>query len=203
MEEQKYENIIVLSKDDISLTEKLETLPTQPGVYQFKSADGEVLYVGKAINLRNRVRQYFQKSYRLDPRRVKMVSRIKDVELIVTLTKVDALILETTLIKKFKPRYNIDLKDDKSYPYIVITNEPYPRVFATRRIIRDGSRYFGPYTDVKNMHASLKMVREIYKVRSCNYRIDEEAIRKKKYKLCFDYHIKKCDGFCEGLISLD
>jgi excinuclease ABC subunit C len=203
MEEQKYENIIVLSKDDISLTEKLETLPTQPGVYQFKSADGEVLYVGKAINLRNRVRQYFQKSYRPDPRRVKMVSRIKDVELIVTLTEVDALILETTLIKKFKPRYNIDLKDDKSYPYIVITNEPYPRVFATRRIIRDGSRYFGPYTDVKNMHASLKMVREIYKVRSCNYRIDEEAIRKKKYKLCFDYHIKKCDGPCEGLISLD
>jgi excinuclease ABC subunit C len=203
MDEQKPETIIVLSKDDISLTEKLETLPTQPGVYQFKSANGEVLYVGKAINLRNRVRQYFQKSYKPDPRREKMVSRIKDVELIVTLTEVDALILETTLIKKFRPRYNIDLKDDKSYPYIVITNEPYPRVFATRRIIRDGSRYFGPYTDVKNMHASLKMVREIYKVRSCNYRIDDEAVKKKKYKLCFDYHIKKCDGPCEGLISHD
>lgn len=203
MEEQKSENIIVLSKDDISLMEKLETLPTQPGVYQFKSADNEILYVGKAINLRNRVRQYFQKSYRPDPRREKMVSKIKDVELIVTLTEVDALILETTLIKKFKPRYNIDLKDDRSYPYIVITNEPYPRVFATRRIIRDGSRYFGPYTDVKNMHASLKLVREMYKVRSCNYRIDDEAVKKKKYKLCFDYHIKKCDGPCEGLISHD
>ncbi|MFI5252256.1 MAG: excinuclease ABC subunit UvrC [Bacteroidota bacterium] len=203
MEEQRFENVIVLSKDDVSLAEKLETLPTQPGVYQFKSADNTILYVGKAINLRNRVRQYFQKSYRPDPRRERMVSKIKDVELIVTLTEVDALILETTLIKKYKPRYNIDLKDDKSYPYIVITKEPYPRVFATRRIIRDGSRYFGPYTDVKNMHASLKMVREIYKVRSCNYHIDEEAIRKKKYKLCFDYHIKKCDGPCEALVSYE
>ena len=201
MEDQAFENRIVLSKGDISLQEKLETLPTQPGVYQFKSASGEVLYVGKAINLRNRVRQYFQKSYHPDPRREKMVAKIQDVELIVTLTEVDALILETTLIKKFKPRYNIDLKDDKTYPYIVITNEPFPRVFATRKIIRDGSRYFGPYTDVKNMHASLKMVREIYKVRSCNYRIDDEAVRKKKYKLCFDYHIKKCDGPCEGLFS--
>ncbi|HTK81847.1 MAG TPA: excinuclease ABC subunit UvrC [Bacteroidota bacterium] len=183
------------------LEQKLKNLPTGPGVYQFKSENGEVLYVGKAINLRNRVRQYFQKSYRPDPRREVMVSKIVDVELIVTDSEVEALILETNLIQKIKPRYNIDLKDDKSFPYIVVTNEPYPRVFATRRVIKDGSRYFGPYTEVRNMHDSLKIVREIYKVRSCNYFIDQAAIEKKKIKICFDYHIKKCDGPCEGLIS--
>jgi len=192
---------ISLAKDAIVLGEKLDHLPTQPGVYQFKNASGEVLYVGKAVNLRNRVRQYFQKSYRPDPRREAMISKIRDVELIVTDSEVEALILETTLIKKLKPRYNIDLKDDKSFPYIVVTNEPYPRVFATRRLIRDGSKYFGPYTDVKNMHASLKLIREIYKVRSCNYHIDEETIRKKSIKICFDFHIKKCEGPCEGLVT--
>ncbi len=194
---------IVIAKDAIALKEKLENLPTQPGVYQFKSGSGEVLYVGKAVNLRNRVRQYFQKSHRPDPRRRAMISKIRDVELIVTDSEVEALILETTLIKKIKPKYNIDLKDDKTFPYIVVTNEPYPRVFATRRVVRDGSKYFGPYTDVKNMHASLKLIREIYKVRSCNYLIDEAVIRKKSIKICFDYHIKKCEGPCEGLISFE
>jgi excinuclease ABC subunit C len=187
--------------EPISLKEKLENLPTKPGVYQFKSSSGEVLYVGKAVNLRNRVRQYFQKSHRPDPRRAAMVSRIRDVELIVTDSEVEALILETTLIQKIKPRYNIDLKDDKSFPYIVVTNDPFPRVFATRRVIRDGSRYFGPYTDVKNMHASLKMIREMYQVRSCNFTIDEEVVRKRSLKICFDYHIHKCGGPCEGLVS--
>ncbi len=157
--------------------------------------------MGKAVNLRNRVRQYFQKSHRPDPRRKAMISKITDVELIVTDSEVEALILETTLIQKLKPKYNIDMKDDKSFPYIVVTNEPYPRVFATRRVIRDGSKYFGPYSEVKNMHASLKLIRELYKVRSCNYLIDEDVIRKKKIKICFDFHIKKCDGPCEGLIS--
>ncbi|HLX11988.1 MAG TPA: excinuclease ABC subunit UvrC, partial [Bacteroidota bacterium] len=132
-----------------------------------------------------------------------LVNRISDVELIVTDSEVEALILETNLIQKFKPRYNVDLKDDKSFPYIVITNEPYPRVFATRKIIRDGSKYFGPYSDVKNMYASLKMIRELFKVRSCNYFIDQEVIAKKKIKVCFDYHIKKCEGPCEGLASAE
>jgi excinuclease ABC subunit C len=190
-----------MGKENIPLTGKLENLPEKPGVYQFKGASGEVLYVGKAINLRNRVRQYFQKAARLDPRRNAMVRKINDVELIVTDSEVEALILETTLIQKIKPRYNIDLKDDKSFPYIVVTNEPYPRVFATRKIIRDGSRYFGPYTDVKSMHSSLKMIREIYKVRSCNFRIDDEVVRRGSIKVCFDYHIKKCEGPCEGLVS--
>ncbi len=190
-------------KDGIPLQEKLRNIPQKPGVYQFKDRAGEILYVGKAINLRNRVRQYFQKSARHDPRRAAMIARIHDLEMIVTDSEVEALILETTLIQKIKPRYNVDLKDDKSYPYIVVTNEPFPRVFATRRLIRDGSRYFGPYTDVKNMHASLKMIRELYKVRSCNYRIDEETIRRRSVKVCFDFHIKKCEGPCEGLVSRD
>lgn len=201
---------ISITKDRISLAEKLESLPTKPGVYQFKNAEGRVLYVGKAVNLRNRVRQYFaaglstsggvrsrQSGSRIDV----MVSKVSDIEIIVTDSEVEALILEATLIKQFKPRYNVLLKDDKSYPYIVITNEPFPRVFITRRIIRDGSRYFGPYTDVKNMRSSLKMIREIFKVRSCNFFIDDEAIRKRKIKVCLDYHIKKCDGPCEGLAS--
>lgn len=190
-----------VTPDNISLQEKLANLPTSPGIYQFKGGKGELLYVGKALNLRNRVRQYFQKSHQPDPRRRLMISRIADVELIVTDSEVEALILETTLIQRFKPRYNIDMKDDKTFPYIVVTNEPYPRVFATRRVIRDGSKYFGPYSDVKNMHASLKLVRELYRVRSCNYLIDEEVIQRKKIKICFDFHIKKCDGPCEGRIT--
>ncbi len=184
-----------------ALTGKLRTLPAKPGVYQFVSDSGEVLYIGKAINLRSRVRQYFQSGIAKNPRLKAMTAKVADVEIIVTDSEVEALILETTLIKERKPRYNVDLKDDKSYPYIVITNEPFPRVFPTRRVIRDGSKYFGPFTDVKNLHTSLKMVRDIYRVRSCNFHIDEEAIRKKKIKLCLDYHIRKCDGPCEGLIS--
>jgi excinuclease ABC subunit C len=113
---------------------------------------------------------------------------------------VEALILESNLIKKLKPRYNVNLKDDKSYPYIVITNEPFPRVFVTRRVIRDGSRYFGPYTDVKNIRLALKTVRDLFLIRSCNYTIDDESIRKKKVRVCLDYHIKKCEGPCEGLV---
>lgn len=180
---------------------KLRSLPEKPGVYQFISAAGDVLYIGKAVNLRNRVRSYFQSGVAKNPRLSAMAAKVADLEIIVTDSEVEALILETTLIKERKPRYNVDLKDDKSYPYIVITNEPYPRVFPTRRVIRDGSKYFGPFTDVKSMHASLKMVRDLYRVRSCNFWIDEEAIRKKKIRLCLDYHIRKCDGPCEGLID--
>jgi excinuclease ABC subunit C len=192
---------IHLSKEEITLGEKLENLPTGPGVYLFKDRDDRILYVGKAVNLRNRVRQYFQKGHQLGPRIDAMAARVSDVEVIVTDSEVEALILEANLIKKLKPRYNVDLKDDKSYPYIVVTKEPYPRVFVTRRIIRNGSRYYGPYTDVKSMRASLKMIRDIFKVRSCNFFIDDETIKKRKIRVCLDYHIKKCDGPCEGLIA--
>lgn len=192
---------IGLTGEEISLREKVESLPVGPGVYQHKDADGRVLYVGKAKNLRSRVRQYFQKSRSMDPRIETMLSKATDLEIIVTDSEVEALILESNLIKKLKPRYNVNLKDDKSYPYIVITKEPYPRVFVTRRIIRDGSRYFGPYTDVKNVRVALKSIRDIFMIRSCNYFIDSESILKRKVKVCLDYHIKKCEGPCEGLVS--
>ncbi|MBI4535742.1 MAG: excinuclease ABC subunit C, partial [Ignavibacteriae bacterium] len=192
---------IRITDDDITLLGKLDALPTGPGVYQHKDAEGKVLYVGKAKNLRSRVRQYFQKSRNVEPRIDRMLSKVTDLEVIVTDSEVEALILEANLIKKLKPRYNVNLKDDKSYPYIVITNEPYPRVFVTRQIRRDGSRYFGPYTDVKNVRGALKSIRDIFMIRSCNYFIDDEVIKKRKIKVCLDYHIKKCEGPCEGLVS--
>ncbi|HWP81057.1 MAG TPA: excinuclease ABC subunit UvrC [Bacteroidota bacterium] len=183
------------------IEEKLAALPTNPGVYQFKDVTGRVLYVGKAQNLRNRVRQYFQKSRNTDPRIDAMVSKVQDLDIIVTDSEVEALILEANLIKKLKPRYNVVLKDDKSYPFIRITNEPFPRVFVTRRVVRDGSKYFGPFTDVKTMRFALKTVRDIFMIRSCNYDLTAESIAKKKFKVCLDYHIKKCEGPCEGLVS--
>jgi len=192
---------IRIQKDDLSLGEKLDSLPSKPGVYQFKNADAKVIYVGKAQNLRSRVRQYFQKSRGADAKLEALVSKIADVELIVTDSEVEALILEANLVKKLKPRYNVLLKDDKSFPYIVVTNEPFPRVFVTRRIIRNGSRYFGPYTDVKTMRFALKTVRDIFMIRSCNYELTTDSIARRKFKLCLDYHIRKCEGPCEGLVS--
>ncbi len=192
---------IRVEKGDFSLKEKLETLPTDPGVYLHKNSEGKILYVGKAKNLRNRVRQYFQKSRPQIPRIERLISQISDIELLITDSEVEALILEANLIKKYTPRYNVSLKDDRSYPYIVVTNEPFPRVFVTRRIVRDGSKYFGPYTDVTSVRAALKTIHEIFKTRSCNYHIDEDVIARKKIRVCLDYHIKKCDGPCEGLIS--
>lgn len=192
---------IRITRGDVALAEKLENLPSGPGVYQHKDEAGKVLYVGKAKNLRNRVRQYFQKSRATPARIEQMLAKATDIEVIVTDSEVEALILEANLIKELRPRYNVSLKDDKSYPYIVITNEPFPRVFITRRVRRDGSRYFGPYTDVKNVRSALKAIRDIFMIRSCNFLIDEEAVRKKKYKICLDYHIKKCEGPCEGLVT--
>ena len=181
---------------------KIANLPAKPGIYQFKDKNGKIIYVGKAKNLRNRVRSYFV-SRPVGPRLEKMISLIKDVDIINTDSEAESLILEMNLIKKLKPRYNVNLKDDKSYPYIVITNEPYPRVFPTRRRRNDGSKYFGPYTDVGNMRYSLKMLRDIFMIRNCNLKITQEAIDKKKFKICLEYHIKKCEGPCEGLVSAE
>ena len=197
---------IRIQKDDLSLGEKLDSLPAKPGVYQFKNADAKVIYVGKAQNLRSRVRQYFaarggQKSRGPDAKLEALVSKIADVELIVTDSEIEALILEANLVKKLKPRYNVLLKDDKSFPYILVTKEPFPRVFVTRRIIRNGSRYFGPYTDVRTMRFALKTVRDIFMIRSCNYELTVGSIARRKFKLCLDYHIKKCEGPCESLVS--
>ncbi|MBW7887970.1 MAG: excinuclease ABC subunit C [Bacteroidetes bacterium] len=188
-------------QDKLELQDKLDNLPASPGVYQFKNKEGIILYVGKAVNLRNRVRQYFHKSRKLEPRIEIMVSRVSDLEIIQTDSEVEALILEANLIKLHKPRYNVNLKDDKSYPYIVVTNEPYPRVFVTRHMRKDGSRYYGPYTDVATMRSALKTVRNIFMIRSCNYLITADFIAKKKVRVCLDYHIKKCEGPCEGLVS--
>jgi len=184
-------------KNDFSL--KLSNLPSNPGIYQFKDSKEKIIYVGKAKNLRNRVRSYFV-SRPVGPRLEKMISLIRDVEIINTDSEAESLILEMNLIKKLKPRYNVNLKDDKSYPYIVITNEPYPRVFPTRKRRNDGSKYFGPYTDVSSMRFSLKMIRDIFMIRNCNLKITQESIEKKKFKICLEYHIKKCEGPCEGLV---
>ncbi|NTV47233.1 MAG: GIY-YIG nuclease family protein, partial [Chlorobiales bacterium] len=150
------------------LMAKLKSLPTSPGVYQFKDKEGRVIYVGKAKSLRSRVQSYFRNLAEHNGKTRLLVRRISDLELILTGTEVEALILENNLIKQFKPRYNINLKDDKSYPYIVITNEPFPRVFPTRNVRRDGSKYFGPYTETRQMRALLEAIGDIFYVRSCS-----------------------------------
>jgi len=185
------------------LQNKLENLPAKPGVYQFKDRTGKIIYVGKAKVLRHRVRSYFQDRRPLDPKTFRLVARIGDVEVIVTDSEMEALILEMNLIKEYKPRYNVNLRDDKSYPYIRVTREMFPRIFPTRKIVNDGSQYFGPYTDVGQMRSLLRTVKRIFPIRSCNYNFTPEIIARKKYKLCLDYYIKKCDGPCEGLINAE
>lgn len=182
------------------LESKLKNLPDSPGVYQFFNENGKVIYVGKARNLKNRVRTYFQKNI-ISVKTQTLVGKTADLELIITDNEIEALVLENNLIKNLKPRYNVNLKDDKSYPYIKVTNEPFPRIYPTRRVIKDGSRYFGPYTDVKTMKSALRMINQVFKIRSCKLNITDEAIEKRKFRVCLDYHIKKCDGPCEGLIS--
>ncbi len=181
--------------------EELGNLPTQPGVYLFHDNNGKVIYVGKAKNLRNRVRSYFQQSRNLDPKTQRLVQRVQAIEVILVDSEVEALILEANLIKEHKPRYNVILRDDKSYPYIRITNEPYPRILVTRKIVRDGSRYLGPYTDVKDLRRIMKTLRRVFPIRSCHYHIDDAVIASGKIKLCLDYHIHRCQGPCQGLIS--
>jgi excinuclease ABC subunit C len=186
-----------------SLKHKLAGIPTRPGVYQHKDASGNVLYVGKAKNLRSRVRSYFQEGRPTDGRLAVMIRKIADVEVIVTDTEAEALILENNLIKQLRPRYNINLRDDKSYPYICIRNERFPRVFPTRNVRKDGSRYFGPYTDVKNMRLMLRTIRSIFKLRTCNLPLTDEAITAGKYQACLEFHIKKCAAPCIGRQTQD
>ena len=184
-----------------ALYEKLATLPTSPGVYQFRNAAGRVIYVGKAKNLRNRVRSYFRNAQQLFGKTLVLVTHIEDFEVIITSSEVEALILENNLIKELKPRYNINLKDDKTYPYLVITNEPFPRILFSRQRRRDGSTWFGPYTEAGQLRSILDLISSIFPVRSCKFRLSEENIAARKFKLCLDYHIHKCKGPCEGLQS--
>jgi len=185
---------------NLELKNKISAVPALPGVYQFFNKDGKIIYIGKAINLRSRVQSYFRS--KIDsPKTQALVNKVENVDIIATENEIEALVLENNLIKKYKPRYNVNLKDDKSYPYIRVTKEPFPQVFSTRDIVQDGSKYFGPYTDVKSMKNSLRMINKLFKIRSCTYYIDQDVINQKKIKVCLDYHIKKCDGPCEGLIT--
>ena len=186
-----------------SFQDKLKNIPTKPGVYQFKNKDGDIIYIGKAKNLRNRVRSYFQKNKYQTPKNQSMIKHIANVEWIIVRNNVEALLTEANMIKEVQPKYNVDLKDDKSFPFIRITNEPYPQVLLTRKIEKDGSKYFGPYTDVKNLRYSLKALHKIFPVRSCSYYMDDQTVVAKKVKLCLDYHIKKCEGPCESIVSRD
>jgi len=183
------------------LTKKLSTLPTSPGVYQFRNRNGKIIYVGKAKNLRSRVRSYFRGGNQLFGKTKVLVDHIADLDVIITSSEVEALILENNLIKDLKPRYNINLKDDKTYPYLVITNEPFPRIFLTRQVRHDGSTYFGPYTEARQLRSVLDLIGSLFQLRSCRLKLDKEQIRAKKFKVCLDYHIHKCKGPCEGLQS--
>ena len=180
---------------------KVARLPTKPGVYLHRDANGNIIYVGKAKNLRARVRAYFQEARTVDAKTKALQRKISDVDVIVTDTEAEALLLENNLIKEHQPRYNILLKDDKSYPYICITKEEYPKVLKTRRVVRDGSKYFGPYTDGTYLYYLLKALRSIFPLRSCDLPLTDKTIAAGKYKVCLDYHIKRCDGPCEGFIT--
>lgn len=176
----------------------LKTLPHRPGVYQHIDKDGKILYIGKAKDLKKRVSSYFTKSV-TSARIAVMVRKVADIRTIITDTEGDALLLENNLIKEHQPRYNINLKDDKSYPYITIRKERFPRIYGLRNIKRDGSEYYGPYPSVKAMKAVLELIKQMYPTRTCKYVLSEENIEKGKFKLCLEYHIGNCKGPCEGL----
>ncbi len=179
---------------------QLKTLPSEPGVYRYYDKKGEILYVGKAKNLKNRVLSYFNKS-QIGYKTRMMVSKIVRLETTVVSSEYDALLLENNLIKEYQPFYNILLKDDKSYPWICIKKEPFPRIFLTRNVIKDGSEYYGPYAKVKQAKTLIEVIKNIYKLRTCSLNLAPEKIKEGKYKVCLEYHIKNCAGPCEGLES--
>ncbi|WP_420401190.1 excinuclease ABC subunit UvrC [Flagellimonas sp.] len=183
-----------------SISVQISVLPSNPGVYQFYDSEGKILYVGKAKNLKKRVSSYFNKKQEYGKTRV-LVKKIHSVKHIVVSSESDALLLENNLIKKLLPRYNVLLKDDKSYPWICIKKERFPRVFSTRKFIKDGSEYFGPYTSMKTVRTLLDLVRSLYPLRTCNYDLSEEKINAGKYKVCLEYHLGNCLGPCAGLQS--
>ncbi len=178
----------------------LKTLPHKPGVYQHIDKDGNILYIGKAKDLKKRVSSYFTKSV-TSARIAVMVKKVADIRTIITDSEGDALLLENNLIKQHQPRYNINLKDDKSYPYITIRKERFPRIYGLRNIKRDGSEYYGPYPSVKAMKAVLELIKQMYPTRTCKYLLSEKNIEKEKFKLCLEYHIGNCKGPCEDLQS--
>lgn len=184
------------------LLQKIRTAPTDPGCYIYHNSAGKIIYIGKAKNIRNRVKSYFVNGYK-EPKTAALISHIAEVEFIVTNSEIEALILENTLIKTHRPKYNIFFRDDKSYPYVRITNEPFPQVFITRTVIRDGSKYFGPYTDSRLVRETIEIVKNIFPIRICHHRLNEKTIAAGQIKICLDYHIKKCEGPCQGHVSGD
>ena len=179
------------------------SLPNDPGIYQFFNSTGELIYVGKAKNIKKRVSSYFNKDKFENGKTATLVRLIRDIKYLVVETELDALLLENNLIKKHQPRYNVLLKDDKTYPWICIKNERFPRIFSTRKNIDDGSLYFGPYASVRMINALLDFIKGTYKIRTCSYNLSVENIEKKKFKVCLEYHIGNCLGPCEGLQTLD
>lgn len=184
-----------MSPEEIKL--KLRLLPEKPGIYQYFDASETIIYVGKAKNLKKRVSSYFSKSHD-NAKTTILVRKIEDIQYLVVETELDALLLENNLIKKYQPRYNIQLKDDKTYPWICIKKEPFPRVFPTRQVIRDGSQYFGPYANVKVMHTLLNLLKELYPLRTCSLDLAANKIEENRYKVCLEYHIGNCKGPCVG-----
>ena len=187
----------------MDVREKIDLLPHSPGVYRYYNSEGNVIYVGKAKDLFKRVHQYFVPPERLNTKTRLLVSRIADVQYSVVDTEADALLLENNLIKQYKPKYNILLKDSKTYPWICVTAEPYPRVFLTRRVVQNGSHYFGPYSSVTHARNLLDFFNANYQIRSCKHRIDSESILRKKVRPCLDFHIGKCKGCCVGAVSME
>ena len=184
----------------MNLEVQIKSLPNSPGVYQYYDKEDKILYVGKAKNLKKRVASYFTKNHENGKTRV-LVKKIVSIKHIVVETETDALLLENNLIKKYQPRYNVLLKDDKTYPWLCIKKEAFPRVFLTRNIYKDGSEYYGPYTSVRAVRALLSLIKELYPLRTCTYNLSKQNIENKKYKICLEYHIKNCKGACEGLQS--
>lgn len=176
----------------------IRQIPQEPGVYQYFDKNDEILYVGKAKNLKRRVSSYFNKSQKDSAKTAILVRKVQSIKYLVVDTEVDALLLENNLIKKYRPRYNIQLKDDKTYPWICVKKEPFPRVFSTRRIVKDGSKYYGPYASVKMMHTLLNLIKEVYPLRTCKLNLSPKAIARRPYKVCLEYHIGNCMGPCEG-----
>lgn len=189
-----------MEKENTRIKEIVLSLPESPGIYQYLNNKEEIIYVGKAKNLKRRVSSYFNKFHDSPKVRV-LVKQIADIKYIVVQTEQDALLLENSLIKKHQPRYNILLKDDKTYPWICVKNEHFPRVFKTRNVVKDGSRYFGPYTYIPAMKTVLELIHNLYSLRTCNLNLSPESIGQKRHKVCLQYHIKKCKGCCEGLQS--
>ncbi|MES2731791.1 MAG: excinuclease ABC subunit UvrC, partial [Bacteroidota bacterium] len=183
------------------IKEQLASLPDQPGVYRYYDQEGELLYVGKAKSLKSRVSSYFNKLNPGDSKTRRLVAQIHRIEFTIVNTEFDALLLENSLIKKYQPKYNILLKDDKTYPFICVTNEPFPRVFATRQLERSLGTFYGPYASIRAMNAVLEVIRQLYPLRTCNLNLSDKNIQERKFKVCLEFHIGNCKGPCEGLVN--